>query len=374
MKKSLALILSFTIMGSTALLYGHNQISAEDTAPAEAQADNGQTEKDPVRVRYQYLLTKGRERILEMDSRFDMFPEFVQFALADLNGDGVEDLLIHDKLNRVVHVADTEKNEVGEFPGTVAFYPDGTAVRILTDTLKLASDFVPYEVYKYNKGTNKYESVGKVDAWEKSYVSTDSAGNPFPADIDTVGKGIVYYLDGSDTPVNQTDYEAWRASMLPALKQISLSYLPLTQENIDNIDTAPRNLPVITTTEAVTTPEITTTEEVTTTVTTTEETTVITTEATTEATTVATTEATTEATTTAEVTTTVTTTVTEPKFENSEYDIDGNNVINTADILKLTQVLMTPEKYPDIKNKADINSNGSVGLTDLLALIRFMKA
>jgi hypothetical protein len=110
MKKSLALILSFTIMGSTALLYGHNQISAEDTAPAEAQADNGQTEKDPVRVRYQYLLTKGRERILEMDSRFDMFPEFVQFALADLNGDGVEDLLIHDKLNRVVHVDDTDKN------------------------------------------------------------------------------------------------------------------------------------------------------------------------------------------------------------------------------------------------------------------------
>ena len=89
---------------------------------------------------------------------------------------------------------------------------------------------------------------------------------------------------------------------------------------------------------------------------------------------------TTEAVTTAEVTTpvttaatTVTTTVTEPKFENSEYDIDSNNVINSADILKLTQVIMTPEKYPDIKRKADINHNGSVGMTDLLSLIRLLK-
>ncbi|MBP0978616.1 MAG: hypothetical protein J6P89_10640 [Oscillospiraceae bacterium] len=86
---------------------------------------------------------------------------------------------------------------------------------------------------------------------------------------------------------------------------------------------------------------------------------------------------TTEAETTPEVTTSVTTpvttAVTEPKFENSEYDIDSNNVINSADILKLTQVIMTPEKYPDIKEKADINRNGSVGLTDLLSLIRLLK-
>ena len=360
MKKSLALILSFTIMGGTALLYNHNQISAEDTAPAESQNANEQAEKDPVRVRYQYLLTRGREEILNRDSRFDWFPELVQFAIDDVNGDGVEDLLIHDKFNKVVHIADTDKNEVGEFAGTAAFYPDGTAVRILTDTRKLTSNFVPYEVYKYNKETNKYESVGKVDAWEKSYASKDASGNPFPADVDTVGKGIVYYLDGSDTPVNQTDYEAWRSKMLPGLKQMTLSYLPLTQENIDKIDTTPRNVPAVTTTEAVTTPEVTTT--------TTEEVTTV------AETTAVTTEATTEATTTAEVTTAVTTTVTEPKFENSEYDIDGNNVINTADIIKLTQVLMAPEKYPDIKGKADINSNGSVGLTDLLTLIRFMKA
>jgi hypothetical protein len=363
MKKSLALILSFTIMGGSALLYSQNRISAEDTAPGTASAaaqSEGGTEKDPVRVRYQYLLTRGREEILSRDSRFDMFPEFVQFAIDDINGDGTEDLIIHDKLHRIVHVADTDKNEVGEIPGTVAFYPDGTAARILTDTRKLTSSFVPFEVYKYNKDSNKYESVGKVDAWEKSVASKDAAGNPFPADTDTNGKGIVYYLDGSDTPVNQTEYEAWRASLLPALKQMSLSYLPLTQENINNIDTTPK-VPVVTATEAVvTTPEATTTAETTEAVTTPAETTVVTT-------------TTTEATTTAEVTTAVTTTVTEPKFENSEYDIDSNNVINSADIIKLTQVLMTPEKFPDIKDKADINRNGSVGLTDLLTLIRFMK-
>ena len=369
MKKSLALILSFTIMGGTALFYNLNQISAEDVtsdaAPAESQADTS-TEKDPVRVRFQYLLTRGREQILSMDSRFDMFPEFVQFAIDDINGDGTEDLLIHDKLHRIVHVADTDKNEVGEFPGTVAFYPDGTAVRILTDTRKLTSSFVPFEVYKYNKETNKYESVGTVDAWEKSVASNDADGNPFPDDTDTVGKGIVYYLDGSDTPVNQTDYEAWRSKQLPALTQMTLSYLPLTQENIDNIDTTLR-APVVTTTEVtteITTEAVTTTEAIATPEETTmAETTVITT--------------TTEAVTTAEVTTPVTTaattTVTEPKFENSEYDIDSNNVINSADILKLTQVIMTPEKYPDIKRKADINHNGSVGMTDLLSLIRLLK-
>lgn len=366
MNKSLALILSFTIMGGTALFYSMNQISAEDAAadatPAGSQADSA-AEKDPVRVRYQYLLTRGREEILSRDSRFDMFPEFVQFAIDDINGDGTEDLLIHDKLHRIVHVADTDKNEVGEFPGTVAFYPDGTAVRILTDTRKLTSSFVPFEVYKYNKETNKYESVGKVDAWEKSFASKDAAGNPFPEGTDTVGKGIVYYLDGSDTPVNQTDYEAWRSKQLPALKQMTLSYLPLTQENINNIDTASK-VPVVTTTEAVTTAEVTTPAETTVTesVTTAAVTTAVTT----------TTEAVTTAATTAPVTTAATT-VTEPKFENSEYDIDCNDVVNSADILKLTQVIMAPEKYPDIKEKADINRNGSVGLTDLLSLIRLLK-
>ncbi|WP_044976752.1 dockerin type I domain-containing protein [Ruminococcus sp. HUN007] len=351
MKKSLAIILSFTIMGSAALLYSRNQVSAEDTAPAAEQTE--QTEKDPVRVRYQYLLTRGREEILAMDSRFDLFPEFVQFAIDDINGDGTEDLLIHDKLHKIVHVADTDKNEVGEFAGTVAFYPDGTAARILTSTRKLTSSFVPYEVYKYNKDTNKYESVGTVDAWEKSAKPKDASGNPFPDDIDKSGKGIVYYLDGSDTPVDKSEYEAWRSKQLPALGQMTLSYLPLTQDNINNIDTTPRNVPAVTTTEAITTPEVTTTS-------------------TAETTTVTTTEAVTEAVTTA-VTTTVTTTAPEPEFENSQYDIDGNSVINTSDIVKLSHILIAPEKFPDLKDKADLNSNGSVGVSDLLTLIRFMK-
>jgi hypothetical protein len=63
----------------------------------------------------------------------------------------------------------------------------------------------------------------------------------------------------------------------------------------------------------------------------------------------------------------------EPEFENSQYDIDGNSVINTSDIVKLSHILIAPEKYADLKDKADLNSDGTTDVSDLLTLIRFMK-
>ncbi|MBQ5990765.1 MAG: leucine-rich repeat protein [Oscillospiraceae bacterium] len=63
----------------------------------------------------------------------------------------------------------------------------------------------------------------------------------------------------------------------------------------------------------------------------------------------------------------------EPEFENSQYDIDGNSVINTSDIVKLSHILIAPEKYADLKDKADLNSDGTTDVSDLLTLVRFMK-
>lgn len=389
MKKSIAAILAFTLTAGTAVSAGLYPISAEETGSSAVQT----AEQDPVRVRYQYLLTRGREEVLKREPLFEYVPDYIGFDILDVTGDGVEDLVMRRKDEHLIYVFDTDKNVRAELSESSVFYPNGIAASILKNTRGLSKNFTAFTLYGYREETNRYELIGSVEGWEKSFAPVDKQGNPFPDDLDTAGKGMVYFINDADhdpdTPVSHEEFANWKAKHYGSLTSVKINYKDLTQKNIDNIDTtlkapAVTEVTTVTTlpeTTTVTSTSVTTTTPPVTTVTTTAATTTVTTTAattkavtTTVATTVATTAATTTVTTvtTPAVTTTVTTEAPKPVFENQKYDIDDNGVINTCDIIKLMQIIVDPANHKTHEFHGDIDYNGYTDVHDLMNLKNFI--
>lgn len=286
---------------------------------------------DPVRARLQYLLTRGREEVLRQEPMFAYFPEMIGFDLKDVTADGVLNLILRREDNDTIYIADINKNNLGEFPDTSVFYTNGNIAVMLKESKNLCKDFHPYAVYGYSSETNKFEFLSSVDAWEKEKSNKDADGNPFPDDVDSTKKGVVYYIDDAEhdknTPVNSTEYNKWKKKYLGGASVIKLEYQDLTQENIDAIDTS---VPVVTTT-AVTT--------------------------------------------TAATTTTVTTTTGRKLnyFPEYNYDTDLNEVVNTADFIALTEGIIYPERMRPDRFYGDVNCDGLVNSRDVIAMRSFLR-
>ena len=75
--------------------------------------------------------------------------------------------------------------------------------------LSSTDQFYPYGIYQYNKKRSAYTFQAYVDAWQKSFLSTDYDGNPYPSNIDTDNAGLVYcisYCNEGDDYVNDYNY------------------------------------------------------------------------------------------------------------------------------------------------------------------------
>ena len=411
MKKLTAALLSVLFISGIA--FSGKSISFSNDNSERIFASDSTAEKDPVRVRYQYLLTRGREEVLKQYPMFDYFPDMIGFDIKDATGDGTENLILRRTDENIIYIFDTKKNVLGEFPDNSVFYANGTVAVQIKNANSLNGKFSPYTVYKFDSVANKYSEIGKVEAWDKSAYPTNSSGISYPDDTDTSNSGRVYYISGDgydeNTPVDLTVYNEWKMSWRNGSSQIKFKYSDLTQKNIDNIDTSIR---VVTTTPAVTTtvtttttpadittvPETTTTSVTTTTEATTTPVTTVTTPVTTVTTpattvttpvttvttpaTTVTTPATTITTPATTVTTTVTTTAvttssttvtTEPDFENSKYDISKDGIISSADFVKLVQIIIDPEKHQLSSLHGDLNFNGTVAADDLMLMKKFLK-
>jgi len=349
MKKTIAVLLAFTALVSLSYAGSIRDInaagpSAPDTkvttavtditpaAPAQSAAvttalpDN----IDPVRARLQYLLTRGLEEVLRQEPMFAYFPDMIGFDLKDVTADGVLNLILRREDNDTIYIADTDKNNLGEFPDTSVFYTNGNIAVMLKENKNLCDTFHPYSVYGYSSETKKFELLSSVDAWEKKKSKTDADGNPFPDSVDTTKKGVVYYIDDAEhdknTPVNSTEYNEWKKKYLGGASVIKFDYQDLTQENIDAIDIT---VPVVTTTAAATT---------------------------------------------AATTTTVTTTEKKHFFIESNYDTDMNEVINMMDFVTLTEGILYPERFRKDNFYGDVNCDGLVNSSDIITLKLYLKS
>lgn len=169
------------------------------------------------------------------------------FAIKDVDNDGSAELIINyitaPVSGQVMNVYDYDEDsgsislELMEVP-QAEFYSNGLVKAMWSHNQGLAGDsFWPYNLYKYNEERRSYELVASVDAWDANYADKDFNGNSFPKDIDTENSGIVYYVteNGTENIISKKDYDNWYDSYFSGVESIDVSYVNLTDENIDTL-------------------------------------------------------------------------------------------------------------------------------------------
>lgn len=196
------------------------QAPASEAAPAEQPAENSpdprpeasitQEEDTARRLAYgkalwdMYLL--GLRPDGEALERADELApaEGNRFALADLNGDGAEELIVcWDQacmagMQGLIYTYDYPEDELrlilSEFP-SMTFYGNGVAAADWSHNQGWAGRFWPYTLYQYSPESGVYEELASVDAWDLDCVQGDEVlTNAFPRDVDADGDGLVYYI------------------------------------------------------------------------------------------------------------------------------------------------------------------------------------
>lgn len=199
----------------------------------------------------------------ELERASDLGPaEGNRFALADLNGDGAEELIVcWDQacmagMQGLVYTYDYPQDELrlvlSEFPA-MTFYGNGTAKTDWSHNQGWAGRFWPFNLYQYDPEAGTYVELGAVDAWDASLFEDDETlTNAFPQDVDADGDGLVYYiltgewyqndrtpsdgqLDGRlwDTdPVDGPALEEWLNGCTGGAEPLEIPYQHLTDVSI----------------------------------------------------------------------------------------------------------------------------------------------
>ncbi len=201
-------------------------------------------------IYYDYALPDGQ--------RLDPFandPDYPnEFAIFDVDGDGEEELLIRYTNTYTAgmfgavygydHTQDKLTTQLFEFP-SMNFYPNGTVEVGWSHNQGLAGRFWPCTFYCYDAPSDRYIPVACADAWDREFFETDYDGNPFPAQADTSGDGIVYYIfegdqAGEPAPISQPEFTAWYNDLVgfdpsqdtPWEHALDIPFQPLDEANI----------------------------------------------------------------------------------------------------------------------------------------------
>lgn len=184
---------------------------------------------------------------LGFDEMFD--PAYNKFAVYDIDQDGEKELVIlymtaavYSDMKALIYGFDAEegtiREEFSEF-SSVTFYDNGIVEAEWPHNHGMAADredFWPYNVYRYDLVNDVYMTEVVVDAWSAGFAEKDSAGHPFPKEVDIDGDGMVYIMSGTDykrdEPMDGEAYRRWREECIGEAKPVELPFLSITEENI----------------------------------------------------------------------------------------------------------------------------------------------
>lgn len=181
----------------------------------------------------------GEETGFEEDGSFgDM--EANKYAIADVDGDGKEELIISfttapvagqsERVYGYDEAAGALKQELNEYP-MVTYYTNGIAEVAWSHNQGWAGDRLwPYSLFFYNADKDEYEMRYSIDAWDKTLADKDADGKPYPEDVDKNGDGYVVILTEGDASryISAEDYETWRNETLGGAQKIEVEYKPVT--------------------------------------------------------------------------------------------------------------------------------------------------
>lgn len=173
------------------------------------------------------------------------------FAIVDIDGDGSQELIFNFNTSymggmyEVVYACDEASGTLREeYSGWVdtAYYNNGLIK--VSESHNHGKDpegrgIWPYELYQYDETEDCYQLRYRVQSWDGQAYSED-----FPAELDTDGDGILYYImNGGETveitktvPVDLEEYETWADEMMPEWRSVDVIYHPMTEEAIRMIE------------------------------------------------------------------------------------------------------------------------------------------
>jgi len=169
-----------------------------------------------------------------------------EFALADVDGDGEEELLLSWTTASMAGMTGivfgyqdgAVYEELSEFPD-LTFYANGAAEAGWSHNQGLAGRIWPFNAYRYHSESGIYEPIGGMDAWDIAVRGTDYNEAPFPHDIDADGDGLVYYILPPDWDgqygtglVDGAEYESWRDAYLEGSEPVDIPWQALTEGTI----------------------------------------------------------------------------------------------------------------------------------------------
>lgn len=158
--------------------------------------------------------------------QFDGEPYDNYYCVMDIDDDGQDELLLNFSngtfmAGMVYYIYDYDRStgqvyiEHSGFP-MMTVYDSGYVKDEVSHNHGRSNldDFWPYDLYKYDPKSDKYELVAGIDAWQSTFYGEGEADPDFPNDKDLNGDGIVYYDMSEDyyTPtmiMDNSEYEKW---------------------------------------------------------------------------------------------------------------------------------------------------------------------
>lgn len=219
-----------------------NEISISESETAEARSAR--------LVEYQFALQQiAFEHIYPdgTDTGFDSAYGSIednQFAICDVNGDGVDELIVHFTTAPMAGNTETiytfqKENGTLRTALTAApnltYYANGLVKEDWSHGSELAGeDYWPYTLYQYDATEECYQEIAQVNMWSKAIDAVDFKGDAYPDAIDAEGAGTVFILScqGEVQTISQSDYEKWLVSTLDLSSEQDIPYQVLNEENI----------------------------------------------------------------------------------------------------------------------------------------------
>lgn len=260
MKKRAALVLGFlltaALLGGCTARAGQNSGTAstetETTQPTEPVPQAFTWQDTPVHHAFRRTLTTIHDTlrlpaITYMDRISLWEPGTIEdetFAVADVDGDGEEELLVGISntymagMCKVVYGYDKEKDDVRPEVCTwfsAAFYPGMIRVDASHNHGHAGDVMWPYTVMTYDSQTDTYQDTFYVDAWDKKLAEYDSLLEMnYPQDIDTENDGYVYLIteNGETKILNRRGFEIWETALFAGKEPLAIDWQKMTPENI----------------------------------------------------------------------------------------------------------------------------------------------
>lgn len=171
-----------------------------------------------------------------------------QFALCDVTGDGVDELIVrfttapmagNAETVYAFQQADGALKQILTASPNLTYYANGIIKEDWSHGSELAAEgYWPYTLYQYNAADGSFQELAQVNMWSKAVADVDFKGDPYPDEIDAEGAGTVFILGIADEvkTVSKSDYEKWLTDTMGDPAELDIPYQALSEENIEALN------------------------------------------------------------------------------------------------------------------------------------------